>query len=168
MQEENHCCHRTGRCKPRNDGGKRLGLVAAQGTTAKPNLNPLLNVQPSSVDGAMGGGIQPKISKMMLRNKVLEVNIVENGFSHDLLYYKGQINNRMIHILIDGGSMGDFVSTRVVQQLNLKTMAIANQLLAFANRNKANCNQEAQNLDLSIGVTYIQGRTITKPRYHPQ
>ena len=89
--------------------------MAAQGTTAKPNLNPLPNIQPSSVDGAMGGGIQPKISKTMLRNEVLEVNIVENGFSHNLLYYEGQINNQMIHILIDRGSMGDFVSTRVVQ-----------------------------------------------------
>ena len=92
-QEENCCCHRTGRCKLRNNRGKRLGLVAAQGTTAKPNLNPLPNVQPSSVDGAAGGGIQPKISKTMLRNEALEVNIVENGFSHNLLYYEGQINN---------------------------------------------------------------------------
>jgi hypothetical protein len=82
---------------------------------------------------------------------ITSVNAVENGFSRDLLYFMGRLGKRMVRILIDGGSMGDFVSDELVKSMKVKTHPVPNQTLSFANGEQALCNKEIQDTELSIG-----------------
>src|SRR6184192_2778477 len=45
---------------------------------------------------------------------------LDHGLNSKLLTYKGEINGHPIRILVDGGSMGDFISSRLVDQLALE------------------------------------------------
>lgn len=66
-----------------------------------------------------------------------DVNVLENGFSRDLLYFGGKLIGRNVRVLIDGGSMGDFVSSDLVKQIQVKTHRVPNQVLSFANGEQA-------------------------------
>ena len=78
------------------------------------------------------------------------VNALENGFSQNLLYFDGVLEGRNIQVLIDGGSMGDFVATNIVKLLKLKTHTVKNQVLSFANGKQSACNKEIQDVKLVI------------------
>lgn len=82
---------------------------------------------------------------------ISQVNTVENGFSHELLQYQGSIGNHKINVLVDGGSMGNFISNKTVQRLKLKTVSGPAHTLAFADGRTTNCNDEVHLLDLKIG-----------------
>lgn len=42
---------------------------------------------------------------------LITINTVKNGFSHDLLYFQGSIADKPVHVLVDGGSIGNFISS---------------------------------------------------------
>ena len=63
----------------------------------------------------------------------MALNALENGFSHNLLYFDGSLNNRKVRILVDGGSMGDFVSSELVKLMKMTTHVVPSQVLSFAN-----------------------------------
>ena len=77
-----------------------------------------------------------------------KVNILENGFCRDLLYFDGILEKRHVNILVDGGSMGDFVSSNIIKSLKVKPHLVKNQVLSFANGEQAPCNKEIQNVKL--------------------
>ena len=119
------------------------------GRTTKLTQTPTPNQAPSSVEGVTGEGTYDRNSENTVN--AVAINTIENGFSRDLLYFEGTIKNELIRILINGGSMGDFVSENTVRRLNLKTTKVTNQPLAFANGQQARCDQEVQNIQLTIG-----------------
>ena len=119
------------------------------GRTTKLTQTPTPNQAPSSVEGVTGEGTYDRNSENTAN--AVAINTIENGFSRDLLYFEGTIKNEPIRILIDGGSIGDFVSENTVRRLNLKTTKVTNQPLAFANGQQARCDQEVQNIQLTIG-----------------
>ena len=49
---------------------------------------------------------------------------MENGFSKNLLYYNGRIKNEPVRVLVDGGSMGNFVSAAVAHRLRLNLSTV--------------------------------------------
>jgi hypothetical protein len=76
---------------------------------------------------------------------------MENGFDHQLLIYQGTVGTHKINILIDGGSMGNFISTDAVRRLKLTTSRTRNEMIIFGNGQTANCNKEARAIKLQIG-----------------
>jgi hypothetical protein len=100
---------------------------------------------PSPVVGAAGGG-----DGESSENATYAINTLEDGFSRNLLYYEGRINGKSMRVLVDGGSIGDFVSSKLVDRWNLNAINTPIQKLSFANGEQANCNREAQNLELTI------------------
>jgi hypothetical protein len=107
--------------------------------------DPDTDSMPSLVDGAAGGG-----DGESSENAMYAINMLEDGFSRNLLYYEGRINGKSMRVLVDGGSMGDFVSSKLVDRWNLNAINTPIQKLSFANGEQANYNREAQNLELTI------------------
>jgi Retroviral aspartyl protease len=64
------------------------------------------------------------------------------GLSAKLLTYEGEVNNHPICILIDGGSMGDFISDKVVDKLDLETRVVMGFSILFPNGQTSPCNKE--------------------------
>src|SRR3954470_18536852 len=58
---------------------------------------------------------------------------LDPGLNSKLLTYKGEINGHPIRVLVDGGSMGDFISSRLVEQLALETQTVAAFSILFPN-----------------------------------
>ena len=81
----------------------------------------------------------------------MSLNALENGFSRDLLYFDGLLNNQKVRILVDGGSMGDFVSSDLVKRMQTITHIVPSQVLSFANGEQSICNKEVQDIELTIG-----------------
>src|SRR3954470_20419021 len=75
---------------------------------------------------------------------------LDHGLNSKLLTYKGEINDHPIHILVDGGSMGDFISSRLVEQLALETQTVATFSILFPNGETSPCNKEIINACLRI------------------
>src|SRR3954469_5476407 len=73
-----------------------------------------------------------------------------HGLNSKLLTYKGEINGHPIQILVDGGSMGDFISSRLVEQLALETQTVAAFSILFPNGETSPCNKEIVNACLRI------------------
>jgi len=80
----------------------------------------------------------------------IDINIVENGFSTNLLYYDGRIRDEPVRVLVDGGSMGNFVSNAVVRRLHLKVSDVRGQTIAFANGETSICNKETYSVPLEL------------------
>ena len=64
------------------------------------------------------------------------------GLSTKLLTYEGKVNNHPASILIDGGSMGDFISVKLVENLALETRDVAAFSILFPNGDTSPCNKE--------------------------
>src|SRR6184192_3730096 len=75
---------------------------------------------------------------------------LDHGLHSKLLTYKGEINDHPIRILVDGGSMGDFISRRLVEQLALETQNIATFSILFPNGETSPCNKDIINTCLHI------------------
>src|SRR3954464_2081650 len=75
---------------------------------------------------------------------------LDPGLNSKLLTYKGEINGHPIRILVDGGSMGDFISSQLVEQLALETQTVAAFSILFPNGETSPCNKEIINAYLRI------------------
>src|SRR3954462_2691510 len=75
---------------------------------------------------------------------------LDHGLNSKLLTYKGEINGHPIRVLVDGGSMGDFISSRLVEQLALATQTVAAFSILFPNGETSPCNKEIINACLRI------------------
>src|SRR6184192_1781108 len=75
---------------------------------------------------------------------------LDPGLNSKLLTYKGEINGHLLRVLVDGGSMGDFISSRLVEQLALETQTIAAFSILFPNGETSPCNKEIINACLRI------------------
>src|SRR6184192_255259 len=75
---------------------------------------------------------------------------LDHGLNSKLLTYKGEINGHPIRILVDRGSMGDFISSRLVEQLALETQTVAAFSILFPNGETSPCNKEIINACLCI------------------
>src|SRR3954470_14555214 len=64
------------------------------------------------------------------------------GLSTKLLTYEGKVNNRPVSILVDGGSMGDFISVKLVENLALETRDVTAFSILFPNGDTSPCNKE--------------------------
>src|SRR3954453_6301929 len=62
------------------------------------------------------------------------INIVEED-STRLLYYDRRVNGQEVKVLVDSGSMGNYISTNTTRKLKLKTSVISGQTLVFAGGN---------------------------------
>jgi hypothetical protein len=128
------------------ESGKRRSRVDSVGRTTRHEDDPDTSARPFPVEGAVGKG---KFENS--ENTTIAVNTMENGFSRNLLYYKGEMKKQSISVLVDGGSMGDFVSSKLAERLGLNTIKVTAQLLSFANGEQARCDKEARNIKLTIG-----------------
>ena len=92
--------------------------------------------------------------------------IDQNGFSTQLLTFKGEIENQPINILIDGGSSGDFVSDRVAKKLGMTMEDVPGVELAFANGEKGVCNKEVYTyLRIRNHEENLRLKVVTLPRH---
>src|SRR3954470_10198987 len=64
------------------------------------------------------------------------------GLSTKLLTYNGKVNNHLVLILVDGGSMGDFISDKLVENLAIETRDVAAFSILFPNGDTSPCNKE--------------------------
>jgi hypothetical protein len=94
------------------------------------------------------------------------VNLLENGFYRDLLYFDGSLEGQKIRVLFDGGSMGDFVAVDFVKKHRMKTHPVVNQVLSFANGEQAPCNKEVRSVKIQVGNYVDQVRLKVAPLPH--
>ena len=106
----------------------------------------------------MSTGGRPIESLGITNGATAGLNVLENGFCRDLLYFDGLLEEQDVRVLIDGGSMGDFVATDLVKKRKMKTHLVDNQVLSFANGEQAPCNKEIQGVKLQIGLYVDQVR----------
>src|SRR3954452_8437070 len=93
---------------PRRPGfGKRASSVREGDLTERNYRNP--TYQPRAAERMPTGGT-PKDS-----SRIADLNVLENGFCRDLLHFDGRLEGQDVRVLIDGGSMGDFVAAELVK-----------------------------------------------------
>src|SRR6184192_587595 len=92
---------------------------------------------------------------------------LDPGLNSKLLTYKGEINGHLIRILVDGGSMGDFISSQLVDQLALETQTITAFSILFPNGETSPCNKEIINACLRIQEHQeeIHPKVVPLPRH---
>src|SRR4051794_18442964 len=78
------------------------------------------------------------------------INTVEEN-STQLLYYDGRVNGQEVKVLVDSGSMGNYISADATWKLKLKMSVISGQTLVFAGRNSKWYNKEARAIKLYLG-----------------
>jgi hypothetical protein len=78
------------------------------------------------------------------------INTVEDS-QINLLYYVGKIKDKEVNVLVDGGSVGNFISEELAKKLNLNTSIVAGQNLVFAGGESKFSNKEARAVKLYIG-----------------
>ncbi len=82
-------------------------------------------------------------------NESTFINTVEDS-QIDLLYYDGKIKDREVKVLVDGGSIGNFISEELAKRLNLNTAIVNGQNIIFAGGASKFSNKEAYAVKLSI------------------
>src|SRR3954463_13482959 len=87
--------------------GKRLSSVI-QGDLTEQRIE-----TPKTQTPAAEGSVTGERPLESLGISSMNVNTLENGFSRDLLYFDGTLQGKKVRILVDGGSMGDFVASDV-------------------------------------------------------
>lgn len=83
-------------------------------------------------------------SNLPRNETVIAVNTVESKYSQNLLSFKGTLAGKPVKVLIDSGSMGNFVDPRIVEQRRLKTVGTSPQEISFANGGKGLCDKEVK------------------------
>jgi len=78
------------------------------------------------------------------------INTVKED-STRLLYYDGRVNGQEVKVLVDSGSMGNYISADAARKLKLKTSVVSGQTLVFAGGNSKWCNKEARAIKLYLG-----------------
>lgn len=78
------------------------------------------------------------------------MNIVDTRTQGELLRYKGNIHNRPVEILVDGGSTDSFISKRTVEELKLLTDKTEPITLTYANGEKEKSDEKI-NTNVKIG-----------------
>src|SRR3954466_3452564 len=96
------------RCVRRPGTGKRPGSVRNGTLTEQTDKNPIPRA-PATVGNAVG-------EEQVKSPGITSVSAVENGFSRDLLYYDGRLDGSSVRVLVDGGSMGNFVANDIVKK----------------------------------------------------
>jgi RNase H-like domain found in reverse transcriptase/Reverse transcriptase (RNA-dependent DNA polymerase)/Integrase zinc binding domain/Chromo (CHRromatin Organisation MOdifier) domain/gag-polyprotein putative aspartyl protease len=95
-----------------------------------------------------------------------EINIVEDE-SARLLYYDGRVNGHEVKVLVDSGSMGNYISSETARNLKLKTSVVEGQNLIFAGGGTKWCNKEARSVKLYLGPhrEYLHLRVAPLPHH---
>jgi hypothetical protein len=65
----------------------------------------------------------------------LHVSTVDTVFSTNPLHYQGELNGKEVRVLVDSGSMGDFVSSSVARRFSFSLDDVYSFPIAFANGN---------------------------------
>jgi Retroviral aspartyl protease len=76
--------------------------------------------------------------------------LTKDGLSKKLLMYYGKIGGHRAKILVDGGSMGNFISSQIVNKLSLLTHHVSGFSILFPNGESSPCNKEVINTYLQI------------------
>ena len=76
-----------------------------------------------------------------------------NQCNSTLLYFEGFIANKNVTVLVDGGSMGNFISENVVRELNLRTSE--RRQLAIKKHRGLNCTSVLIQIGYLLELEYI-------------
>jgi hypothetical protein len=73
----------------------------------------------------------------------LKISSVNETFSQNPLVFKGTLNHAPVHILIDSGAMGNFVSQQAADRFSFALHHVSNIPIVFANGTTGTCNKSA-------------------------
>ena len=97
----------------------------------------------------------------------LEISSVNEAFSRNPLTFKGSLNHAPVHILIDSGAMGNFVSQQTADRFSFALHHVSNIPIVFANGATGTCNKiaSAAYLRFENHEEHIDLRVVSLPHH---
>ena len=97
----------------------------------------------------------------------LEISSVNEAFSRNPLTFKGTLNHAPVHILIDSGAMGNFVSEQAADHFSFALHHVSNIPIVFANGATGICNKSASAayLQFENHEEHIDLRVVSLPNH---